>query len=172
MQLTSIVDTNGVYYFDQDLLFNEFCTANQMEVIYEYSQKLNLIHQRATELGLIDGDDETFPQQMSEYWQDVFETSIQESIQATKAILVQLYDGYNYNGTSVVGIWPCRPKLGKLDNKTSSIRFNLGLGATVMCYDKWFGGTRRWNWMFVGSVALLDNHPDDNKYSSYFCVGI
>lgn len=172
MQLTSIVDTNGVYYFDQDLLFNEFCTANQMEIIYEYSQKLNSIHQKATELGLIEGDEETFPQQMSEYWQDVFETNIQESMQPTKATLVQLFDGYHFDGTSVIGIWPCRAKLGKLDNKTSSIRFNLGLGATVMCYDKWFGGTRRWSWMFVGSVALLDNHEDDNKYSSYFCVGI
>lgn len=172
MELTSIVESESVHYFDQDLLFYEFCTANQMEIIYENSTKLNKIHQKAIDLGLIEGDDETIPQAMSNYWQETFKTDIKVSMEPSRAIIVQLYDGYNFNGTSVMGIWPCRAKLGKLDNKTSSIRFNLGLGATVMCYNKWFGGKRRWYWMLVGSAITLEDKADDNKYSSYFCAGI
>lgn len=172
MELTSIVEVGAVHYFDQDLLFYEFCTSNQMEIIYENSVKLSKISRKAIELGLIEGDDETIPQAMADYWQETFQADIRTSMEPCRAALVQLYDGYNFNGNSVIGIWPCRSKLGKLDNKTSSIRFNFGLGATVMCYNKWFGGTRRWYWMLVGSVATLENHSDDNKYSSYFCAGL
>ena len=65
-----------------------------------------------------------------------------------------------------------RPKLGNMDNKVSSFTQYLGLGASVMCYDKWFGGTKRWFWCFLGPVnwtlSLPKLQQDDNQYSSYF----
>lgn len=174
MPLTGIVvDTNRVYYFDQDLLFYEFCTSNQMEIIYETSNKLRTINRKAIELGLIEGEDETIPQAMADCWQETFGTSIHSSMQASRAVVVKLYDGYHWNGTSKTYPWPCKAKLGNMDNKTSSLELYLGAGATVMCYNNWFGGTRRWYWLVGGSAGFtLNNYADDNKYSSYFCVGI
>ena len=172
MDLTSIVDTSSIYYFDQDAPFRQFCMTKQMEVVYEYNTKLNLIHQKAVELGLIDGDDETIPQAMSDYWQSICGTSLDSLLEPDRALVLKLYDDPDWNGESVSNILRFRAKLGKMDNKVSSLTQYIGGGATVMCYDKWFGGTKRWFWCFIGttqwSLALPNLQQDDNKYSSYF----
>jgi hypothetical protein len=174
MDLTSIVDTNSINYFDQDASFKQFCKTNQMDVIYENNLKLNLIHQKAVELGLVDGDNEAFPQDMADYWQSVYGTSIYSMMEPDRALLLKLYDGPDWDGQSMSCILPFRAKLGSMDNKVSSLTQYLGSGATVMCYDKWFGGTKRWYWCFIGTTTWTLSLPrlqqDDNKYSSYFTV--
>lgn len=68
------------------------------------------------------------------------------------------------------GIWPCRANLKRMDNKTSSISFYVGLGSTVMCHNKWFGGTKKWFWLLGLEASIsLENKYDDNKFSSYVC---
>ena len=172
MELTSIVDTNSINYFDQDSLFKRFCKINQMEIIYENNTNLDLIHQKAVELGLIDGDDETIPQAMIDYWQSVCGTNLDSLMVPNRALALKLYDGAEWNGQSMTTILTFRPKLGNMDNRVSSFTQYLGLGATVMCYDKWFGGTKRWFWCVIGPVYWSLSMPglvqDDNKYSSYY----
>lgn len=174
MDLTSIVDTNSINYFDQDASFKQFCKTNQMDVIYENNSKLNLIHQKAVELGLIDGDDESVPQSMADYWQSVYGTNLYSMMEPDRALLLVLYDEPNWSGQQMNCFLPLRAKLGNMDNKVSSITQYLGAGATVMCYDKWFGGTKRWYWCFIGTTTWTLTLPrlqqDDNKYSSYFTI--
>lgn len=173
MELTSIVDTNGIYYFDQDSLFFQFCRANQMEIIYQNNSKLDLIHQKAIELGIVDTDDDTIPQAMADYWQSICGSDLHSMMEPNRSILIKLYDGYEWNGDSRTFCWPCWPKLYNMDDKTSSMSQYIGFGATVMCYKKWFGGTKRWFWL-VGyqvhwSLAWPRLQQDDNQYSSYVC---
>lgn len=172
MELTSIVDTNSINYFDQDALFKQFCKVNQMEIIYENNSKLDLIHQKAVELGLIDGDDESIPQDMVDYWQSVCGMDLESLMEPNRALMLKFYDGAEWDGQSMTTILTFRPKLGNMDNKVSSFTQYLGLGASVMCYDKWFGGTKRWFWCFLGPVnwtlSLPKLQQDDNQYSSYF----
>lgn len=175
MELTSIVDTTGIYYFDQDALFSQFCRVNQMEIIYQNNSKLELIHQKAIELGIVDGD--TIPQSMADYWQSVFGSDIHTMEEPNRALAIKLYDDpYWGPGTSSTFFYPGWPTLGKMDNKTSSLTLSVSIvGATVMCYNKWFGGKKRWYW--TGGFPFnnqfnwsLDGHQDNNQYSSYFCV--
>lgn len=174
MELTSVVDTTGIYYFDQDALFSQFCRVNQMEIIYQNNTKLELIHQKAIELGIVEDDD--IPQAMADYWQSVFGSDMQSMMEPNRALIIQLYDNSNWTGTSGVFLNPCWPTLGKMDNKTSSLTLSVSIvGATVMCYNKWFGGKKRWYW--TGGFPFnnqfnwsLDGHQDNNQYSSYFCV--
>lgn len=173
MELTCITDDNGDHYFDQDSTFFAFCTSNQMQSIYDNSPKLTQIHQKAVDLGLIDGDDVTYTSTMEEYWQEVFGTSISTSMNSSRALYAVMYDNDNWSGDYVRGSSICRAKLGAMDNKTSSFALYYGVGATVFCYEKWFGGVRRWIWLAGGNYAFsLSNHVDNNKYSSYFCVGL
>ena len=171
MDLVCIVDNYGQHYFNQDLIFNQFCTANQMETIYQYSGKLNLINQKALELGLEDADMEDAPQTMADYWQSVFGYSIDYATSTNRSIAIKLYDGGHWDGKSKTFFVPCKSKLGDMDDKTSSFSQFIGGGATVFCYNKWFGGTRRWYW-FVGgqSYFTIENLADNNQYSSYFTV--
>lgn len=178
MELTSIVDTTGIYYFDQDALFSQFCTAHQMEIIYQNNSKLDLIHQKAIELGIVDGD--AIPQAMADYWQSIFGNDIHSMMEPNRALVIKLYDHpYWGPGESAWFLNPCWPTLGKMDNKTSSLSlFISAAGATVMCYNKWFGGRKCWYWtggfplinQFDWSLAWPSQQQHDNKYSSYFCV--
>lgn len=173
MELTSIVDTNSIYYFDQDAQFRQFCTERQMEIIYENNLKLNLIHQKAVELGLSDADEDVVPQAMADYWQSVFGAELSTMMEPNRAIFIKLYDGLAWDGTSRTFCWALRPTLGNMDNKTSSLSQYIGFGANVMCYNKWFGGKKRWYWL-VGSqvdwtLAAPNLQQDDNQYSSYVC---
>ena len=174
MELTSIVDIDNIYYFDQDVQFRQFCTEQQMEIIYENNSKLDLIHQKAVELGLIDSaEDDDIPQEMADYWQTICGTELSTMMEPNRAILIKLYDGLEWNGASRTFCWPLRPTLGNMDDRTSSLSQYIGFGANVMCYDKWFGGKKRWYWL-VGfqadwTLAAPRLQQDDNKYSSYVC---
>lgn len=176
MELTSIVDTTGIYYFDQDALFSQFCTAHQMEIIYQNNSKLELIHQKAIELGIV--DDDAIPQAMADYWQSVFGNDIHSMMEPNRALFVKLYDGPYWSGKTRTFLNPCWPNVMDMDNLTSSLTLYINVaGTTVMCYNKWFGGKKRWYWSWgYNSVTeqswSLDGHQDDNKYSSYFCVSL
>ncbi len=172
MKLTSVVDTVGIYYFDNRQIFENFCDRKQMQIVFENNFKLDSIYEKAVELGIVDNDDETIPQEMAEYWQDLFGTDLVSlSTQQERALIIKLYDGYHLDGQSLTTILPLRAKLGNMDNKTSSLTLQVSLGATVMCYEKWFGGTKRWYWLFGSRFDLsLENTVDDNQFSSYFCI--
>lgn len=173
MELTSIVDTNGIYYFDQDTMFYQFCAANQMEIIYQNNSKLDSIHQKAVELGISDNDDDTIPLAMADYWQNIFGSSLRSMMEPSRSLLIKLYDGYEWDGDSRTFCWPCWPNLKTMDDRTSSMSQYIGFGANVMCYKKWFGGTKRWFWLvgfeYHTSLAWPNLQQDDNQYSSYVC---
>ena len=171
MDLTCVVDTNGQHYFNQDLIFNQFCTANQMELIYQYSGKLNLINQKAIELGIEEIEIDNAPQAMADYWQTVFGTSIDVATTPNRSLVLKVYDGGYWNGESRSYFLPCKANLGDMDNRISSFSQFVGVGVTVLCYNKWFGGTRRWFWLIgVQSGYSLENTADNNQYSSYFNI--
>lgn len=176
MELVSIADTTSIYYFDQNSLFRTFCSEHQMETIYENNAKLDSIYQKAIELGLVDNefDGETIPQDMLDYWQSVFGNDMETMAESNRALVNKLYDGYWCNGDSKTFFCRLRPTLGSMDNRTSSFTMYVGLGATVFCYNRWFGGQRRYIW-YAGNQPIsfsLYQNIDNNKYSSYFCIGL
>lgn len=173
--LVAIVLDNAIHYFDKNIFLKVFCFENHLEELYETNTKLDLIAQKAVEMGIAENDCPTIedvPNEMKQFWQNVFGKPLTapNDYPGTKALWgVKAYDGTNYSGSSKMCYGPTYWSLGNFNNKTSSfIVYPTNAGAITWCHKKWYRKPRV-SYVYVVPAIPFNVRELTPKHNNNFC---
>ena len=174
-QFISIFIDSAIYYFDNDSSLYAFCKKIGDTSVYSYNKKLDLIYEKAVEIG-IDEKVMKVPEEMIEYWETVFGCPFgymqtPELNNSKIPLVVNAFDGQFCQGSQKNCFGPTYYNLGNFNRRTSS--FYLGhvslLGGIFWCHRIWYGKPRNVYILtmspFLEVAALPAQH--DNKFCSY-----